>query len=275
MPSSKNQPSPSHTLPSGRKRLSRLVREAGTIITIDVAVRALSLTRAQASKLLSRWVRQGWLRRVKAGTYLVASLEALDRDQVLDDPFILVPHLFEKSYIGGRTAAHHWDLTEQLFRDVVVFTATAVRESEQTLHGVSFTIYRIQEEKLFGVKTIWRERTKVVISDIHRTIIDMLDNPACGGGIGQVSDCLSAYLNGEDYDRELLVSYGDRLGNGAVFKRLGFLTERLAGDERLISDCRTRLTSGGAKLDPALQCPNLVTRWRLFVPENWLPERGA
>jgi len=256
-------------LPEGRARLTGLLRAAGDVITIDQAATHLGQSRSQTSKILSRWVSQGWLRRIKAGTYIAAPLDALDRDQVLDDPFILVPHLFAPCYIGGRTAAHHWDLTEQLFRDVVVFTARPIRESSQTLHGIPFTLYRIQEDKIFGVKVIWRGRTRVSISDVHRTIIDMLDNPEVGGGIQHVNDCLITYLQGKEYNRDLLIGYADHLGNGAVFKRLGYLVECLKGDVRLIEDCRERLTTGNAKLDPSLPCPSLITKWRLFVPASW------
>ena len=46
------------------------------------------------------------------------SSEFLDSEQVVQDPWILVPALFAPAYIGGRTAAEHWDLTEQIFRDI-------------------------------------------------------------------------------------------------------------------------------------------------------------
>ena len=48
--------------------------------------------------------------------------ESFGAEQVVEDPWILVPALFDPAYIGGRTAAEHWDLTEQIFRDIVVYT---------------------------------------------------------------------------------------------------------------------------------------------------------
>ena len=71
------------------------------------------------------------------------------------------------------------------------------------------------------------------------------------------------------YDIKRLADYGDRLGNGAVFKRLGFLGEQHGADDALLNACSERLTAGNAKLDPALVSPRLVTRWRLFIPEHW------
>jgi len=79
------------------------------------------------------------------------------------------------------------------------------------------------------------------------------------------------YLNSEKKDLGLLVNYADQLGNGAVFKRLGFLLEKNAEDAQdIIVQCRERLTKGNAKLDPALKAEKLVTRWKLWVPERWI-----
>lgn len=264
-----------HSIPFGRQRLATLIRGAGDIIRIDDAVRALDLGRADAAKLLSRWTHQGWLRRVGPGAYAPASLETLENEHVLEDPWVLVPTLFEPAYVGGRTAAEHWDLTEQIFNDVVVVTARAVREKSQRHHGANFTLKHIKTEKLFGTTSLWRSQTKVQISDVHRTIVDMLDDPAIGGGIRQVADCLRVYIHRPDYDPELILTYADRLGNGAVFKRLGFLLEDEPGVAQLAESCRDRLTKGNAKLDPSIPCDRLVTRWRLWVPGYWQASERA
>lgn len=256
-------------LPRGRVKLSAVIRAAGDIIHIDDAARTLDLSRTEAAKLLSRWAKQGWLRRVGSGAYVPVPLDSLESAHVLEDPWVLVPALFSPAYIGGRTAAEHWDLTEQIFRDIVVMTAQTVRAKVQQRHGAHFILKHIRKEKIFGMKTVWRGRTKISVSDIHRTMIDMLDDPALGGGIQHVADCLNAYFQRPDHDFEKLIAYGDRLGNGAVFKRLGFLAERNPKGEPLIAPCRTHRTKGNAKLDPALHCPRLISRWRLWVPESW------
>ena len=110
--------------------------------------------------------------------------------------------------------------------------------------------------------------SRVDVSDIHRTIVDMLDDPATGGGIQHVADCFGQYMQHKDCDPRVLIGYSDRLGNGAVFKRLGFLAERQPCGEVLADSARSRLTQGYAKLDPGMECPRLVTRWRLRIPET-------
>ena len=114
-------------LPKGRIKLSTVLQTTGDIVRTDDVERSLNVDRSTASKLLSRWSRQGWLRRAGRGIYAVASLDCIDAEQVLDDSWIIVPDLFDPAYIGGRTATEYWDLTDQIFLDTVVITGRPVR----------------------------------------------------------------------------------------------------------------------------------------------------
>lgn len=256
------------SIPVGRRRLATVLRRAGDLVRTTDVVSALDVNRSAASKLLWRWARQGWLRRVGPGTYATATLDAVDRARVLDDPWVLVPALYSPCYVGGWTAAEHWDLTEQLFRPIVVMTTRPVHEKEQEHHGTRFLLRHIHARKLFGSRSVWRSRSRVMVSDIHRTIVDMLDDPAVGGGGQHVADCVAAYLVHNDRDDATLIDFAARLGNGAVFKRLGFIAEQHA-ERNLVDACTDRLTGGYAMLDPALPCTVAISHWRLRIPPGW------
>lgn len=256
----------------GRQKLATVLRQAGDLVSVEEAANSLGLSRQEAAKTLWRWSRQGWLRHLRRGLYAPVPLDAVSQEQVLADPWVLVPELFDPGYIGGWSAAEHWDLTEQLFRSVLVYTARPARPREQTIQGIPFILKRTRPERIFGVRPVWRERVKVLVSDPHRTIVDMLDDPATGGGIRHVNACLRNYLALKEADTVKLIEYADRLGNGAVFKRLGFLLAQTNGDAKLLDACRERLTTGNAKLDPALPCRRLVKKWRLWIPKAWEAE---
>jgi predicted transcriptional regulator of viral defense system len=257
-------------LPQGRAQLIQVLAASGDVIHISDVTKALAVSRVDAAKRLARWREQGWVSRVGRGAYVPASIDTLGSERVLDDAWVLVPALFAPAYIGGRTAAEHWDLTEQIFKDVVVITGQAIREKRQERQGFQFTLKHRNVDQIFGTKSVWRHHTKVPISDAHRTIVDMLDDPALGGGIQHVSDCLNAYFKRADRDDQKLIDYGARLGNGAVFKRLGFLAERHQIGGKLAEQCSVRLTTGNAKLDTSLDCSRLVSKWRLFIPQTWM-----
>ena len=239
-------------LPQGRAQLVQVLAASGDVIHISDVTQALAVSRTDAAKRLARWREQGWLSRVGRGAYVPASIDTLGAQRVLDDAWVLVPALFAPGYIGGRTAAEHWDLTEQIFKDVVVITGQAIRTKKQERQGFEFTLKHVNVSKIFGTKPVWRHSTKVPVSDVHRTIVDMLDDPALGGGIQHVSDCFDSYLKRDNRDDQKLIEYGERLNNGAVFKRLGFLAERHRSGAKLAELCSRHLTTGNAKLDPAL-----------------------
>jgi predicted transcriptional regulator of viral defense system len=193
-------------------------------------------------------------------------------DQAIEDPWALIPDLFGPAYVGGASAAHHWDLTEQLFRTVFVYTARPVQRRNHAIQGTEFVVRHVAAENLFGTRSLWHGRTRIQVSDVHRTIVDMLNTPADGGGIRHVADCLRTYVGRDNADPGRLIAYADRLGNGAVFKRLGFLAEHGGGPARLVEACAARLTKGVVKLDPIVASPRLLRRRRLWLPERWRAE---
>jgi predicted transcriptional regulator of viral defense system len=252
-----------------RARLSKLLREGGELLTIDKTAQILGMDSDQAAKSLARWRNQGWLSHIKRGVYAAVPIEAERSDQALEDAWILIPELFDPAYVGGWSAAEHWDFTEQIFRDICVFTARAVTKRHQTIHGVPFVITHGSASHQFGTQSVWKKGKKILVSDPTKTMIDMLSVPWTGGGIQHLVDCLRQYFNSEFFKDAQLIEYASRIENGAVFKRLGYLTSQILGDDHPMAvECLARLTEGKAQLDPGLRGDRLITRWRLFVPSD-------
>ena len=258
-----------HSVPASRARLAAVLRATKEVVSVDIVSKTLGINHRRAAQLLSRWRLQGWLRRIGHGLYVSVPLDMAGTEQVIADPWVLVPTLFGQCYIGGWTAAHHWELTEQLFNETVVFSVQRINKKKLTAQGAVFALTKVTAKRFFGLTTLWRGSTKVLISDPARTLVDMIAAPEVGGGIDHVGDCLTTYLGSKTGDRDLLIRYAEQFENGVVFKRLGFLAEVLVNDQKLIDACRARLTQGYARLDPALSAPKLITAWRLWVPARW------
>lgn len=257
-----------------RKRLSELFRETKGTISVKDAAGIIKVTSTDAAKMLSLWAKKGWLSRVRRGLYVRVPLESRTSDVPLEDPWIIADRLFSPCYIGGWSAAEYWDLTEQIFRTVVVLTTQKPRVRAPVIRGTSFMLRTISEKALFGTRPVWKGQVKVSVSDPTRTILDMLTDPKLGGGIRPTVDIFLSYLKSENKNILLLIDYAKRLGNGAVFKRLGFLLERYAPDqEAAINECKALMTKGNTNLDPSLKADRLITRWRLWVPESWAKEK--
>ena len=259
---------------SDRIQLAAIIRGTKGAISIGEAASILGVSRIAAAKMLARWASKGWLSRVQRGLYIAVPLESRTADIALDDPWLIADRLYAPCYIGGWSAAEHWDLTEQMFRTIIVMTTRKPRNRSPVVKGTSFMLRTVPAKAMFGLKSVWHGQVKVSISDPSRTILDVLNDPLLGGGLRSSVDFLTNYLQSENRDLKLLVEYAVRLGNGAVFKRMGFLLERLVPDEQeIIDSCRAKMTKGNACLDPALASDKLVTRWRLWVPESWAEEK--
>ena len=253
-----------------RERLAAIIRGTKGTISVGDAARILNVASTDAAKMLSRWSKKGWMSRIRRGLYISVPLESRTADVPLEDPWLIADRLFSPCYVGGWSAAEHFDLTEQIFSTVVVMTVKKPRERRLVIKGTRFMLRTISEKAMFGLKPVWRGQVKIFVSDPTRTILDMLIDPVFAGGVRSVKDMLGNYLRSENKNLEQLIEYGERMGNGAIFKRLGFLLEKIAPDEtKTLEECRKRLTAGNARLDPKLNNSKLITRWRLWVPENW------
>jgi predicted transcriptional regulator of viral defense system len=256
-----------------RERLSAVLRANKGALSVTDAANALGISRTATAKMLARWAEKGWLSRIRQGFYVPVPLESRTADVPLEDPWVIAFRLYGPCYIAGWSAAEYWDLTEQIFRTVVVMTTQRPRERKPNIKGTDFLLRSIPVTALFGLKPVWRGKVKVEVSDLSRTVLDMLSDPQLGGGIRSTVDMFGNYLRSEKKDLALLLDYASRLGNGAVFKRLGYLLERMSPDDKeAIAQCRANLTTGNAKLDPRLPAEKLITRWRLWVPAQWAME---
>lgn len=253
-----------------RSQLALLLRANLPIITSENASKILKTARSRAAQLLALWAKKGWLSRVKHGVYVPVSLQAGNPNVMVDDPWIVARALFDPCYIGGWSAAEHWNFTEQIFNSVLVFSTKKSQTRELKLQGVNFTIKTIKVDRLFGAKPIWREGHKVNVSDPSKTIVDAFNDPAVVGGIRMAIDILAQYLKSEHKNAKLLYDYAHQMGNTAIFKRLGFVLERQYPSEKAFAEkMRQQIKAGYSQLDPSTPGDSLVTAWKLWVPAAW------
>jgi predicted transcriptional regulator of viral defense system len=234
----------------GRAELAQVLASGSRFIRPSDVVDALGSDADTAAKKLARWAEDGWLRRVRRGLYIGVPVDAANPAAWSEDALLVAAEVWSPCYFTGWTAASHWALTEQVFRTTVLKTSERVRTSSVRLLDHDYTITHVAEDSLaWGLRAEWREDIRLRFADPARTVVDILDAPRLGGGIRHAAEVLMAYLDEQDPAR--LVEYGHRLGNRAVFKRLGYLIETLGLDlPDIVRDCQERISSGISALDP-------------------------
>lgn len=250
----------------GRAELAAVIAARHSFIRPADVVNALGIDPDTAAKKLARWAREGWVRRVRRGLYIGVPLEATSPAAWSEDALLVAAEVWSPCYFTGWTAAQHWALTEQTFRATVVKTTERVRMSPVRLLDHEYLVSHVPvAATAWGLRTEWHADTRIRFADPARAVIDILDAPRLGGGIRHAAEVLVTYFEEEDWRQ--LVDYGDRLGNRAVFKRLGYLVQTLGiGHDDLVSACRERVSSGISALDPdGPPGGHRVMRWGLLI----------
>jgi predicted transcriptional regulator of viral defense system len=254
-----------------RQRLSEVLRQVrGGCITPKKVAGFLRVPPNQARAFLASWAAKGWLYRVHQGVYIPVDIAATSPDQALIDPWIIATELFGPCYIGGWSAAQHWGFTEQIFESTLIVTSRHINRKDQSTGGLHFLIRQLKAEKIFGLKTVWKEQLKVQVSDPHKTIIDIFDDPSIGGGMRSSIDFFQQYLSSSHFNPDVLLEYASKMGNKTILKRLGFVLSKIHPQATaLIDHCRQNISKGNSQLDPALKGTCLIKKWKLWIPENF------
>lgn len=227
----------------------------------------LGTDRETSRKLLANLAVRGWLTRLHRNLYVTVPLHAAVPSDWREDPWVVAVTAFDPCYIGGWSAAEHWDLTDQIFREVVVVTARRVRSRHPSIQDTTFRLKVVPEHLLFGTNTVWHHQMRIQLSDPSRTVADVLDDPRLGGGIRHVSEILSHYFASDLRADDLLIDYVRRINNRSAFKRLGYLLQALGIDApRMVATCLAEKSAGFTSLDPTMPRRGpLLRRWNLQV----------
>jgi predicted transcriptional regulator of viral defense system len=231
-------------------------------------------SRQQTRKALSRLETKGWLARLERAVYLIVPLEAGQERSWSEDPYVVASQLDPAGAVAYWSALRFWGMTEQLPRTTFVQTARRRYSPRVKILGVNYQFVVVTPRKIFGVVTQSNEGFPFRVTDREKTIIDACDRPELCGGIQQL---VAALRSEPQLDWEKVDNYLCTFKSGAIYKRLGFLTERLGlripGVESKIRRWRLALTKGIAKLDPggSLEGP-VDTRWQLRVNVRALQE---
>ena len=233
------------------------ISRQGSAFTFEDALRASSARRETLWTILSRLEKKGWIERIGKGKYMIIPLGAEKGKYTLHE-FVIGSMLAQPYCISYWSALHHHGLTEQIPNMVFIQTTSRKKVQKQKIFGVEYRIIRIKEEKIFGVERNWVEDTQINITDREKTLIDCLDKPQYCGGVVEVAKA----LNNEKPDVERLHLYAGKIGNSAVMRRLGYLSETMGIDLQL-PKIETR---NYVYLDPTMpKRGKKNARWRLII----------
>jgi predicted transcriptional regulator of viral defense system len=255
------------------------------IFHFQEAAEILGGGRAPASKVLSQLINNGVVTRLKSGTFRLVPFELGFEREYLGNPYIAARELIlsghkgikEEYYLSYGSA---FDLHQMVTQpQLIVYVSSPRMMRSLTIQGTEFRFVRCKTKDLFGITEIWIDKNeKVFVSDLERTLLDGLRQPAYCGGFSEAAKGFS--IKHQAIDPQKLIDYAVRLDVGAVIRRLGYLMELYQIGSRIHWQfLQTKLTSTYQLLDPELPAEgSYIARWRLRLnipQEELLAIRGT
>lgn len=226
--------------------------------------------RAPAAKALSQLVNHGVVSRLKSGVFRIIPFELGFETEYLGNPYIVARELAlgshkeknEQYYLSHGSA---FDLHQMVTQpQLVIYTSSPKMIRSRIIQGTEFRFLRCKENDMFGITEIWIEKSeKVRVSDLERTLLDGLKQPAYCGGFTEVAKGFS--IKHQAIDPQKIIDYAIKLNVGAVIRRLGYLMELYEIGSRIHWEfLQTQLTDTYQLLDPELPAEGrYLAKWRL------------
>jgi predicted transcriptional regulator of viral defense system len=246
--------------PVGSSLLLGLAGAGRTVFRVDAAPPLVGLSREVTRDRLKTLARQGWVKRLARGLYMVVPLEAGPQRVWTEDPALIASQVVVPSYLSFWSALSFHGLTEQVPR--VVTVATRRSHAPVEILGLRYLFTALSARKFFGFEATWVGHQQVPVATPEKAILDCLDHPERAGGVSEVAKALVS-LGAKLDTRRLLRDLG-RMRVGAVAKRLGFLLEILEIRTDLLRSVKKHILAGYSLLDPTLAARGrYLARWNL------------
>jgi predicted transcriptional regulator of viral defense system len=239
---------------------------------------------ATRNSLLQYHEATGRLLRVRRGLYAVVPV-GVSSEAAPVDPYLVAAKAAPDAVLGYHAALAFHGKAYSLYQRFEFLTAKTGREFQ--FRGDSFRPVRFpkaleeREKHLLGVTEAERSGLAVRVTSLERTLVDVLDRPALGGGWEEIWRSLESR---EFFDLDRLIEYAILLGNATTVSKVGFYLEQhreaLMVDSAHLKRLQARRPKEPHYLEARDRRTNakrrpvaFLSNWNLIVPQE-LVERS-
>jgi predicted transcriptional regulator of viral defense system len=213
---------------------------------------------------LARWLKQGRIARVKQGVFVRAG--------VPPDFVALASRMAPDAAVAYHTALEVHGYAQSVFERLTFVTWTGAKPT--TFKGRRFVPVRPRARlRAADHGERWIERAEragveIRVTDLERTVVDVLDRPELAGGIEEVWRSLASV---PAVDPASLEDYVTLLGGRTLAAKVGFFLESRREDlvvpTAVLERLQARVPRSPVFMDRRRK-GRLVARWALIVPQE-------
>lgn len=193
--------------------------EGQLLVTLAELRRRANLSPGFARKTAHGLVRKGWLQSVRRGVYLLNPSQRGPDALPDSDPLRIGHYLLTPYYFGYGTAAQLRGLLPRA--GPVYYIVSPNRSAFRPRGPARFQLIRPKPPRFFGGRKLVRRGSSLQVSDLERTVIDVVARPDLSGGLEGAVLVLSNAKPSINWER--LRRYLQRYGSRSLSLRVGYL----------------------------------------------------
>ncbi len=203
--------------------------EFGPVVEFNQFCRLFNENRQYTRKRINKLTRQGWLKRIKKGVYVVSDLSS--RGTLAISHKAVVNILVEDAYISFENALQHHGLFDQLLTSI---SAVSLKQYKTTtIDRISFHFIKTQQRYFYGWNPHEIDGQNVKIARIEKALIDLIQFHRNRYSTDLVLEKLRNYK--DDISHQRLVEFSLK-ANLTTQRIIGFLMDCVGLDSSQIHD---------------------------------------
>jgi len=236
------------------------------VFTIKDIAQILNISYAHARNIASNMVKKKVVERVKPGLFVrIPESVILDKQQYTEDAILIAAKATKNSFLSYYTALTIHGLSERYTTHIYATTTTHQRNIQY--NNITINYIQTIPKKYFGTTTISYSNEHIQISDVERTIIDVINKPKYAGGWTETINCLK---NLDEIDYKKLTTYLKKYNNKTTSRKIGYLLENLSNlspSKYILKQIKDLSGSNELYFDTTKK-GIYNSDWNLIVPKN-------
>jgi len=239
------------------------------IITLNDVVDMLNISRDKAYYYLYKMNKKGLIKRFKNGIYFryPESIQ-FNPQKYIEDPIFLLKYQADPYFISYHTALQIHGLAQRP-SNVYYITTTKKIKPLKTEHYLINPVITL-DQYFFGFIQLDYGNEKINVSDVERTVLDILNRPEYAGGFHEV---IMSILDIPELDFQKLYDYLLKFNKKILFHRIGYLFNSPVFQKTfdIPKDFLKRVKKNIHSVnyfDNSFKSGNLDKKWNLIIPSE-------
>lgn len=153
--------------------IENLILKYGSVVSFNDIYNELKrkITRQAMRNLVNKLTKNGWLVRIKKGTYFISSIESRGFNNL--SPFKIAQILLKNSYISFEAALQYHGMFDQFLKTVTSVALKKYKTSE--IQGISYKFIKTKKSLFYGYEEKNIENCLVKIATPEKALLDLLN----------------------------------------------------------------------------------------------------